>query len=99
MALSRTQFWTLVGGKTALNYGKQANQFYQGGTSTSTLIPPDGTNQPWQYGPSSDHSGGLVMHLWGDGHVSAMLEDTDPTVYIQLCTKAGREPAIEPNTN
>jgi hypothetical protein len=51
----------------------------------------------WKFGPSSDHSGGVVLHAWGDAHVSSMGEDVDPTIYIQLCTKAGREPATDHN--
>jgi hypothetical protein len=51
----------------------------------------------WSYGPSSDHSGGLALHCWADSHVSPLTEDIDPTLYMQLVTRAGREPAQDPN--
>ena len=40
-----------------------------------------------------------MLHAWGDAHVSGFTEDTDPTVYIQLTSKNGREPATDPTAN
>lgn len=94
-----TQFWqfdpTLGTPVTALNYGKQDPNLYFSLASPWHVSMTQFTQ--WKFGPSSDHSGGVVLHAWGDAHVSSMGEDVDPNVYIQLITKAGREPATDPN--
>ncbi len=38
----------------------------------------------------------VVLHAWGDAHVTAIPDTTDATVYIQLVTRAGREPVSDP---
>ncbi len=45
------------------------------------------------YGPSSDHAGGVVMHMTVDGSVHAITTDIDPTLYVRLVTRAGHEAA------
>jgi prepilin-type N-terminal cleavage/methylation domain-containing protein len=47
--------------------------------------------QDWRWGPSSEHSGGVVMHGIADGSVRAITVDIDPTLYLQLITRSGRE--------
>jgi prepilin-type N-terminal cleavage/methylation domain-containing protein len=88
-------FWQVnAGGTSGLNYGRNTN------TNFATSFGAIGASQAaWQYGPSSDHSGGLVLHVYADGHVSPLAEDTDPTIYVQLVSKAGREAASDPNGN
>lgn len=44
------------------------------------------------HGPSSDHSGGIVLHTFGDGHVSQITNDIDPTVYMSIFSRASGEP-------
>jgi hypothetical protein len=44
------------------------------------------------HGPSSDHSGGIVLHVFGDGHVGQITTDFDPTVYISAFSRASSEP-------
>ncbi len=44
------------------------------------------------WGPSSRHPG-VVIHGFGDGHTEGINDTTDPTVYIQLVTRGGREVA------
>ena len=59
-------------------------------------------NQPWysttldfgaevDWGPSSDHSGGVVVHSYADGHTQAIPDSVDPTTYFRLITRAGGE--------
>jgi hypothetical protein len=48
----------------------------------------------WSFGPSSYHSGGVVLHLYGDGSVKNVTDDADSTIYVQLISRAGSEPAI-----
>jgi prepilin-type N-terminal cleavage/methylation domain-containing protein len=44
------------------------------------------------HGASSDHSGGIVLHVFGDGHVSQITNDIDPTVFMSLYSRASSEP-------
>jgi len=44
-----------------------------------------------QWGPSSAHSGGVVICGYLDGHAEGVGEDTDGTVFLHLTTRAGRE--------
>jgi prepilin-type N-terminal cleavage/methylation domain-containing protein len=44
------------------------------------------------HGASSDHSGGIVLHVFGDGHVSQITNDIDPTVFMSLYSRASGEP-------
>jgi prepilin-type N-terminal cleavage/methylation domain-containing protein len=95
------QFLTGVTGVSALNYGPKIDpsQIYNSNTptwwtsgQTAFFQSPDN----WNWGPSSDHSGGTVLHAWGDAHVSGINEQTDPLIYMRLTTRAGREPASDP---
>jgi prepilin-type N-terminal cleavage/methylation domain-containing protein len=94
-----TQYWQFDPAMgtpvTGLNYGKQdPNAYFSIASPWNAAMT---AYVQWKHGPSSDHSGGVVLHAWGDAHVSSMNEDVDPTTYIQLITKAGREPATDPN--
>ena len=51
-------------------------------------------NDVW-WGPSSDHSGGVVNHVFGDGHTFGITDDCDATVYLNLTTRDGSEPIDE----
>jgi prepilin-type N-terminal cleavage/methylation domain-containing protein len=50
----------------------------------------------WRWGPSSEHSGGVVMHGIADGSVRAIMADIDSTLYLRLITRAGRDKAKMP---
>jgi prepilin-type N-terminal cleavage/methylation domain-containing protein len=99
-----TNFWQFaqgVTGQSALNWGPKvdSNQLYGGNQTANWTAQPaywvfSGT--PIEWGPSSDHSGGIVMHAWGDAHVSGLTDQTDPVLYMHLVTRAGREPASPP---
>jgi prepilin-type N-terminal cleavage/methylation domain-containing protein/prepilin-type processing-associated H-X9-DG protein len=54
--------------------------------------PPLATGKRFCFGPSSGHSGGLVSHLFADGHVEFINPDVNPQVYLSLSTRNGREP-------
>ena len=90
------KMWGFVGAGgtpvSALNYGPKldAAKVYKlsnAGTAGITAV---------EWGPSSDHTGGVVLHAWADSHISSINEDIDPTVYLQLSTRAGREAASDP---
>jgi prepilin-type N-terminal cleavage/methylation domain-containing protein len=44
------------------------------------------------YGSSSDHSGGIVMHVYADGHVGQLTPDLDPSVFMALYSRSQGEP-------
>jgi prepilin-type N-terminal cleavage/methylation domain-containing protein len=54
----------------------------------STAVNPHGTVRNW--GPSSRHPG-TVIHGYGDGHAEGINDTIDPTTYIQIVTRGGRE--------
>ena len=78
----------------ALNKGDQKNdtaayttKWYVGATGVN---PANGTYRNW--GPSSRHPG-VVIHGFGDGHTEGTNDTIDPTAYIQMVTRGGREVA------
>jgi hypothetical protein len=88
-------YWTVPPGTTgesSLNFGPVKNK--------SVLFAPNGTTpaqtQPVSWGPSSDHTGGVVLHLAADASVHVITQDIDPTLYLQLITRAGHEPVTLP---
>jgi prepilin-type N-terminal cleavage/methylation domain-containing protein len=98
-----TFFWgfaNLGQAQTALNYGPKTDTQIIFAKQGGGCLPTSSTTGygGWNWGPSSDHAGGVVLHAWGDAHVSGLNQDTDPIVYIQLVTRAGREPVTDPNT-
>ncbi|HEY2760292.1 MAG TPA: DUF1559 domain-containing protein [Pirellulales bacterium] len=44
------------------------------------------------WGPSSNHSGGIVNHCFGDAHVEGISDGIDPNVYLWIVTRNGGEP-------
>jgi len=46
---------------------------------------------PINWGPSSDHAGGLVLHCFADGSVRAIGGDMDGNVYAAIATVTGGE--------
>ncbi len=48
----------------------------------------------WGFGNSSDHQGGIVMHGFGDTHVSQVTADMDPVIYMAICSRQGGESAV-----
>ena len=47
--------------------------------------------QPRDWGPSSDHAGGVIVHAFADGHTRSLPESTDSTAYFRLITRGGGE--------
>jgi hypothetical protein len=56
-----------------------------------TLTANSPINDVW-WGPSSDHSGGIVSHVYGDGHTLGVTDQCDAQTYLELTTRAGSEP-------
>ena len=66
----------------------QSALFYQ--RPSDHANPGQGSVNRW-FGPSSAHSGGVVLHGYGDGHGRGIAENIDRNAYIWLCTRAGSE--------
>jgi prepilin-type N-terminal cleavage/methylation domain-containing protein len=63
-------------------YFYQKGYIHQGGGGASI--------NRW-YGPSSAHSGGIVLHNFADGHGKGIPDTIDRNVYLRLISKAGGE--------
>jgi prepilin-type N-terminal cleavage/methylation domain-containing protein len=85
-----------AGGTTALQVGPApvSSVSYMGGIA----ITKWSTANPISWGPSSNHSGGVVVHGAVDGSVHNITPDCDPTVYIHIITINGHEPDALPDT-
>jgi prepilin-type N-terminal cleavage/methylation domain-containing protein len=93
-------------GQTALNIGNQVKRA-GGETATNAAPNTAGTsawfyNKPYfhgsglnppsrWYGPSSAHSGDIVLHGFADAHGKGIPANIDRNVYLWLVTRAGRE--------
>ena len=83
-----------IANKTGLNFGKSY-------LNVSAIDPNELNPDPWyseqldggirDWGPSSDHGGGVVVHSFADGHTQALSDSVDPTAYFRLITRAGGE--------
>jgi prepilin-type N-terminal cleavage/methylation domain-containing protein len=89
-------------GQTALNIGSTIKR--AGGENTPDgggpgqahfymkqyLHSASGASSRW-YGPSSAHSGGIVLHNFADGHGKGIPETIDRNTYLRLISRAGQE--------
>ncbi len=55
----------------------------------------DAANQARWYGPSSAHSGDVVLHGFADAHGKSLVANIDRNVYLWLISRAGREVVSE----
>jgi type II secretory pathway pseudopilin PulG len=81
-------------GGTALNCGPTANDPTIVYLPTGSLTDPDISGIPpgRLWGPSSEHQGGMVNHVFADAHVEAIPDSIDPNVYLWIITRSGGEP-------
>lgn len=80
--------------RTALNYGR--NYLLDPSNTDITDVPYALAgvfrwDRDVDFGPSSDHSGGVVIHSFADAHTKAIPDSVDPTVYFRLVTRGGNE--------
>ncbi|MFZ4732472.1 MAG: DUF1559 domain-containing protein [Pirellulales bacterium] len=82
--------WTTTGATCSLGYGPSAQFTTRVGAANTgyTARFPLG-NHAW--GPSSEHSGGLVVHTYVDGSVKTLSSDIDPGVYFSLISRDSGE--------
>jgi type II secretory pathway pseudopilin PulG len=89
-------FWQVPAiGTTALNIGPAPDAAL---AYSPALEGYCATPQVISWGPSSEHKGGVVMHLAVDGSVHPITPDVDATLYMHIITRAGREPDALPDT-
>lgn len=50
-----------------------------------------GGNEDRKFGPSSTHAGGVVVHLFADGHVMTVAPDIDRNLYLRMFSRDGGE--------
>ncbi len=79
-----------VGATSGLDYGPTSSLPTRN-FSNSLWVAPAGAAVATNFGPSSDHAGGNVMHLFGDGSVRPVPPEIDPHVYLSLSTVTGNE--------
>lgn len=77
--------WSL--GTSTLGLGAPGPYIGGGGSGAVTF-----KTSVWLSGNSSDHQGGIVMHGFGDTHVSQISGDIEPRVYMAICSRGGSEP-------
>ena len=71
-------------GGAALNYGPKAATPTAVYLPTAALADPDITAAPpgRLWGPSSQHKGGIVNHVFADAHVEGIADNIDANVYL-----------------
>jgi prepilin-type N-terminal cleavage/methylation domain-containing protein len=77
--------------QTALNYGRPLVVQPNTPQANDPWFSESQTSDPRDFGPSSDHSGGVVVHSYADGHTQAITDAIDATLYFRLITRAGGE--------
>jgi hypothetical protein len=82
-----------AGGDTATDAGSQASESPNGTTKTAYFYqkPFAHHTSPRVFGPSSAHSGDIVLHGFGDGHGAAINANVDRNVYLWQVTRNGGE--------
>jgi hypothetical protein len=80
---------------TGLNRGPTnavtSDRYNNYGGSGNAVFAGTGANVTMTWGPSSDHSGNVIMHGFGDGSVRSIAAEVDPNVYLGLSTVQGGE--------
>ena len=76
--------------QTGLNFGPTTTLPSQQYT-TSMLVGNSASGVAMNWGPSSDHSGSLVISTFADGSIRSISADIDPVVFVSLSTYNGGE--------
>ena len=89
--LNPLSFWYIPSGQssaTGLNVGPNPNTsiVYSGGIAMTGWS----SGYVIAYGPSSNHSGGVVLHGAADASVHNITTDVDPNVYMHIITRRSR---------
>ena len=53
-----------------------------------------GTGLPLRaWGPSSQHAGGVTLHVYADAHAQAITREIDPSAYLRFITRNDGDPS------
>ncbi|HTQ40501.1 MAG TPA: DUF1559 domain-containing protein [Pirellulales bacterium] len=77
---------------SALNWGPTASNFNACYMPANYVNADPNIIYPRLWGPSSNHAGGVVNHVFGDGHVDGLNDAMDPNMYLWVVTRNGGEP-------
>ncbi|MBL9162395.1 MAG: DUF1559 domain-containing protein [Planctomycetaceae bacterium] len=82
-----------AGGPSATDAGSSPSESPNGSTKTAYFYQKPFVHgpQPRIFGPSSAHSGDIVLHGFGDGHGAAINANVDRNVYLWQVTRNGGE--------
>jgi uncharacterized protein DUF1559 len=81
--------WTVV--EIAINRGFDPKKAGSVPYLKKTLTTNAPQNDVW-WGPSSDHGGGIVCHVFADNHTVGITDQCDGATYLSLITRNGSEP-------
>lgn len=89
--------WTVTGQDAiGLNKGnRRSGTDFQNEWFTQDYPHSNGGSQAKKWGPSAVHSGGVVLHCYGDGHAKPIADAVEGDLYLHLITRNGREPVSE----
>ncbi len=94
-SLNQISWNTAAAGQLALQFGSDA-------PSTSTPAPAKylktgggywGGTGSRSFGPSSEHSGSVVLHAYADAHAQTISPNVDQAVYLRLITRRDGDPS------
>ncbi|HEY2883268.1 MAG TPA: DUF1559 domain-containing protein [Pirellulales bacterium] len=90
--------WVInTSGGTGMNFGPSTTTPQAVWLPSAAIADPDfaGANAaPGRlWGPSSNHSGGIVNHVFGDAHVEGLTDGMDANAYLWVVTRNGGEPS------
>jgi prepilin-type N-terminal cleavage/methylation domain-containing protein len=91
LVVGTPQGTTTSGQGTALNWGPTTTNVNAVYMPKSVCTGDPNLGYPRLWGPSSNHAGGIVNHVFGDGHVDGLSDSMDPNVYLWLVTRNGGE--------
>jgi prepilin-type N-terminal cleavage/methylation domain-containing protein len=89
--------WVVGSNGTTTNGAGHAINVGPSPTTPQAVYMPTGSvsdpniTYPRMWGPSSDHAGGIVQHVYGDAHVEGLTDGIDPNVYLWIITRNGGE--------
>jgi type II secretory pathway pseudopilin PulG len=78
--------WIVANGGMTINLGPAKNGRVYLPSSLHGSIA-----QNWNWGPSSEHSGGAVIHGVADGAVRTISDDIDASAYLRIITRAAHD--------
>jgi prepilin-type N-terminal cleavage/methylation domain-containing protein len=80
-----------AGSGSALNWGPSSTNFNASYMPAGVCTQDPAITIVRLWGPSSNHAGGVVNHVFADGHVDGMSDSMDQNMYLWVVTRNGGE--------